>query len=86
MIGRDETRQKGGEPSPSSENSENYRTGRRNSVTPKTRRKTTPETPIPVLYLNSFNKLPKWDFEDIYNRDAPPRPTVSALRRDGTRI
>lgn len=39
-----------------------------------------PETPIPIILKKLFNKLPQWDFEDIYNQDAPPRPTVSALR------
>lgn len=38
-----------------------------------------PETPIPIILKKSFKKLPQWDFEDIYNQDAPPRPTVSAL-------
>lgn len=37
------------------------------------------ETPMPVLYKKSFNKLPRWDFEDVYNQDAPPRHTVSML-------
>lgn len=37
------------------------------------------ETPMPVLSRKSFNKLPQWDFEDVYNQDAPPRPTVRML-------
>lgn len=37
------------------------------------------ETPMPVLSRESFGKLPRWDFEDVYNRDAPPRHTVSKL-------
>ncbi|XP_074519899.1 alpha-N-acetylgalactosaminide alpha-2,6-sialyltransferase 1-like [Halichoeres trimaculatus] len=32
-----------------------------------------PETPIPPLDKSSFKKYPIWDFEDIYNQDAPPR-------------
>uniref|UniRef100_A0A3Q1I5E2 alpha-N-acetylgalactosaminide alpha-2,6-sialyltransferase n=1 Tax=Acanthochromis polyacanthus TaxID=80966 RepID=A0A3Q1I5E2_9TELE len=36
------------------------------------------ETPMPVLYRESFQMLPRWDFEDEYNRDAPPRPTTCA--------
>uniref|UniRef100_A0A3B3YE73 alpha-N-acetylgalactosaminide alpha-2,6-sialyltransferase n=1 Tax=Poecilia mexicana TaxID=48701 RepID=A0A3B3YE73_9TELE len=32
-------------------------------------------TPIPIIKKSSFNKLPLWSFEDIYNLDAPPRPT-----------
>ncbi|XP_035814045.2 alpha-N-acetylgalactosaminide alpha-2,6-sialyltransferase 1.1 isoform X2 [Amphiprion ocellaris] len=36
------------------------------------------ETPMPVLYKKSFEMLPRWDFEDVYNRDAPPRPTTCA--------
>ncbi|XP_067431964.1 alpha-N-acetylgalactosaminide alpha-2,6-sialyltransferase 1-like isoform X1 [Thunnus thynnus] len=36
------------------------------------------ETPMPVLYKSSFKKLPKWDFEDKYNQDAPPRQTTCA--------
>ncbi|KAM9716396.1 alpha-N-acetylgalactosaminide alpha-2,6-sialyltransferase 1.1 [Menidia menidia] len=35
-----------------------------------------PETPIPILYKKNFTKLPRWDFEDIYNQDAPPRLTT----------
>ncbi|XP_008294184.1 alpha-N-acetylgalactosaminide alpha-2,6-sialyltransferase 1 [Stegastes partitus] len=34
------------------------------------------ETPMPVLYKKSFKMLPRWDFEDVYNQDAPPRPTT----------
>ncbi|XP_054455504.1 alpha-N-acetylgalactosaminide alpha-2,6-sialyltransferase 1-like, partial [Anoplopoma fimbria] len=36
------------------------------------------ETPMPVLSRKSFKKLPEWDFEDIYNQDAPPRQTTCA--------
>ncbi|KAL3051699.1 hypothetical protein OYC64_001853 [Pagothenia borchgrevinki] len=36
------------------------------------------ETPMPVLIRSSFKKLPEWDFEDIYNQDAPPRQTTCA--------
>ncbi|XP_073345523.1 alpha-N-acetylgalactosaminide alpha-2,6-sialyltransferase 1-like [Pagrus major] len=36
------------------------------------------ETPMPVLSRESFKKLPQWDFEDVYNRDAPPRHTTCA--------
>lgn len=35
------------------------------------------ETPMPILYKINFTKLPQWDFDDVYNQDAPPRPTVS---------
>ncbi|XP_047465701.1 alpha-N-acetylgalactosaminide alpha-2,6-sialyltransferase 1-like [Mugil cephalus] len=27
---------------------------------------------MPVLYNKSFKKLPKWDFEDVYNQDGRP--------------
>lgn len=37
------------------------------------------ETAMPVLSEKSFEKLPRWDFEDVYNLDAPPRHTVSML-------
>lgn len=36
------------------------------------------ETPMPILLRNSFKKLPRWDFEDVYNQDAPPRQTTCA--------
>ncbi|XP_070707757.1 alpha-N-acetylgalactosaminide alpha-2,6-sialyltransferase 1.1 [Pempheris klunzingeri] len=36
------------------------------------------ETPITVIYRRSFKKLPQWDFEDVYNQDAPPRQTTCA--------
>ncbi|XP_063749157.1 alpha-N-acetylgalactosaminide alpha-2,6-sialyltransferase 1-like isoform X1 [Eleginops maclovinus] len=36
------------------------------------------ETPMPVLLKSSYKKLPEWDFEDIYNQDAPPRQTTCA--------
>ncbi|XP_037547447.1 alpha-N-acetylgalactosaminide alpha-2,6-sialyltransferase 1-like [Nematolebias whitei] len=45
-------------------------TGPMNTTTPA------PETPIPIMLKKSFKKLPEWDFEDIYNQDAPPRPTT----------
>ncbi|XP_019726144.1 alpha-N-acetylgalactosaminide alpha-2,6-sialyltransferase 1-like isoform X3 [Hippocampus comes] len=31
-----------------------------------------PETPIPILFVANFSRLPVWDFEDVYNQDAPP--------------
>ncbi|XP_038156746.1 alpha-N-acetylgalactosaminide alpha-2,6-sialyltransferase 1-like [Cyprinodon tularosa] len=34
------------------------------------------EYPIPIIHKSSFKKLPKWNFEDIYNLDAPPRPNT----------
>lgn len=37
------------------------------------------ETAMPVLSEKSFDKLPQWDFEDVYNQEAPPRRTVSML-------
>lgn len=85
---RGENRSTGSDKTWETENTINYRIARRNSVTtPKTEIKTTPaETPIPVIYLKSFDKLPQWDFEDIYNQDVPPRPTVSTLKQDKTRI
>ncbi|KAF3853804.1 hypothetical protein F7725_014492 [Dissostichus mawsoni] len=36
------------------------------------------ETPMPVLIKSSFKKLPEWDFDDIYNQDAPTRQTTCA--------
>lgn len=42
------------------------------------------ETPIPLLYQGNFTKAPQWDFDDVYNQDAPPRPTVSMLRHNMT--
>ncbi|XP_031171097.1 alpha-N-acetylgalactosaminide alpha-2,6-sialyltransferase 1 isoform X1 [Sander lucioperca] len=36
------------------------------------------ETPMPVLFKTSFTKLPQWDFDDVYNQDAPPRQTTCA--------
>ncbi|CAI5658442.1 unnamed protein product [Oreochromis niloticus] len=36
------------------------------------------ETPIPLLYQGNFTKAPQWDFDDVYNQDAPPRPTTCA--------
>ncbi|CAN9509009.1 unnamed protein product [Ophioblennius macclurei] len=37
-----------------------------------------PETPMPPLSKKSFQKAPVWDFDDVYNLDAPPRPTTCA--------
>ncbi|XP_042371933.1 alpha-N-acetylgalactosaminide alpha-2,6-sialyltransferase 1-like, partial [Plectropomus leopardus] len=31
------------------------------------------ETPMPILNRSSFKKCPRWDFDDVYNQDAPPR-------------
>ncbi|KAM4526361.1 alpha-N-acetylgalactosaminide alpha-2,6-sialyltransferase 1-like [Fundulus diaphanus] len=47
----------------------------------KTQR-TTSETPIPMMNASSFDKLPQWSFEDIYNLDTLPRSTtcVQSLR------
>lgn len=42
------------------------------------------KTPIPLLYQGNFTKAPQWDFDDVYNQDAPPRPTVSMLRHNMT--
>ncbi|MEQ2226010.1 hypothetical protein ILYODFUR_023290, partial [Ilyodon furcidens] len=36
------------------------------------------EAPIPIIKQSSFNKFPQWSFEDIYNLDAPPKPTTCA--------
>ncbi|XP_026034085.1 alpha-N-acetylgalactosaminide alpha-2,6-sialyltransferase 1-like isoform X2 [Astatotilapia calliptera] len=36
------------------------------------------KTPMPILYKINFTKLPQWDFDDVYNQDAPPRPTACA--------
>uniref|UniRef100_A0A3B4EWS2 alpha-N-acetylgalactosaminide alpha-2,6-sialyltransferase n=1 Tax=Pundamilia nyererei TaxID=303518 RepID=A0A3B4EWS2_9CICH len=36
------------------------------------------ETPMPLLYRRNFTKAPQWDFDDVYNQDAPPRPTTCA--------
>ncbi|KAM9336928.1 alpha-N-acetylgalactosaminide alpha-2,6-sialyltransferase 1-like [Symphorus nematophorus] len=36
------------------------------------------ETPMPVLSGKSFDRLPQWDFDDVYNQDAPPRHTTCA--------
>uniref|UniRef100_A0A8P4KP80 alpha-N-acetylgalactosaminide alpha-2,6-sialyltransferase n=1 Tax=Dicentrarchus labrax TaxID=13489 RepID=A0A8P4KP80_DICLA len=36
------------------------------------------ETPMPILSRNSFKRLPQWDFEEVYNQDAPPRQTTCA--------
>ncbi|XP_028264321.1 alpha-N-acetylgalactosaminide alpha-2,6-sialyltransferase 1-like [Parambassis ranga] len=46
------------------------------TTTTTTTETTRPETPMPVLLMNSFQKLPQWDFEDVYNQDTPPRPTM----------
>ncbi|XP_034564560.1 alpha-N-acetylgalactosaminide alpha-2,6-sialyltransferase 1-like [Notolabrus celidotus] len=36
------------------------------------------ETPMPPLNRSAFKKLPIWDFEDIYNQDAPPKQKTCA--------
>nr|XP_033467589.1 alpha-N-acetylgalactosaminide alpha-2,6-sialyltransferase 2-like isoform X1 [Epinephelus lanceolatus]XP_033467590.1 alpha-N-acetylgalactosaminide alpha-2,6-sialyltransferase 2-like isoform X1 [Epinephelus lanceolatus] len=36
------------------------------------------ETPMPILFKKSFRKAPLWDFDDVYNQDAPPRPWTCA--------
>ncbi|XP_049916082.1 alpha-N-acetylgalactosaminide alpha-2,6-sialyltransferase 1-like [Epinephelus moara] len=36
------------------------------------------ETPMPILFKKSFRKAPRWDFDDVYNQDAPPRPWTCA--------
>ncbi|KAM9424367.1 alpha-N-acetylgalactosaminide alpha-2,6-sialyltransferase 1-like isoform 2-T2 [Pholidichthys leucotaenia] len=41
-------------------------------------KRTIAETPMPVLSIKSFKKLPEWDFDDIYNQDEPPRLTTCA--------
>uniref|UniRef100_A0A3Q1INM2 alpha-N-acetylgalactosaminide alpha-2,6-sialyltransferase n=1 Tax=Anabas testudineus TaxID=64144 RepID=A0A3Q1INM2_ANATE len=46
--------------------------------------RTEAETPMPVLYKTSFSKLPHWDFEDVYNQDAPPRQTSVRNTKDET--
>ncbi|XP_029954834.1 alpha-N-acetylgalactosaminide alpha-2,6-sialyltransferase 1-like [Salarias fasciatus] len=33
---------------------------------------------MPVLDKKSFEKAPVWDFDDVYNQDAPPRPAMCA--------
>lgn len=37
------------------------------------------ESIVPILSKTSFDRLPRWDFEDVYSQDAPPRHTVSML-------
>lgn len=37
------------------------------------------ESMVPILPEKSFDRLPQWDFEDVYSQDAPPRHTVSVL-------
>ncbi|KAF7668171.1 hypothetical protein LDENG_00027190 [Lucifuga dentata] len=34
------------------------------------------ETPIPILFKKDFQKLPQWDFNDVYYPDAQPRPAT----------
>uniref|UniRef100_A0A672H5S9 alpha-N-acetylgalactosaminide alpha-2,6-sialyltransferase n=1 Tax=Salarias fasciatus TaxID=181472 RepID=A0A672H5S9_SALFA len=41
-----------------------------------------PETPMPLLDKKMFEKAPVWDFDDVYNQDAPPRPTCAQSRRN----
>ncbi|XP_029953759.1 alpha-N-acetylgalactosaminide alpha-2,6-sialyltransferase 1-like isoform X2 [Salarias fasciatus] len=36
------------------------------------------EIPIRPLIMKSFRKLPKWNFDDVYNEDAPSWPTTCA--------
>nr|XP_029132618.1 alpha-N-acetylgalactosaminide alpha-2,6-sialyltransferase 1-like isoform X1 [Labrus bergylta] len=36
------------------------------------------ETPMPPLNRSSYEKLPIWDVEEVYNQDAPPRPQTCA--------
>ncbi|XP_030630995.1 alpha-N-acetylgalactosaminide alpha-2,6-sialyltransferase 1 [Chanos chanos] len=40
-------------------------------------------TPIPVLYKKDFEKLPEWDFEDVYLHSSRPKETAcpESLRR-----
>lgn len=45
---------------------------------------TVAETPMPPLSRKNFTKLPQWDFEDVYNQDAPPWQMVSMLWQDRT--
>ncbi|XP_029954736.1 alpha-N-acetylgalactosaminide alpha-2,6-sialyltransferase 1-like [Salarias fasciatus] len=33
---------------------------------------------MPLLYKKMFEKAPVWDFDDVYNQDAPPRPATCA--------
>ncbi|XP_026770606.3 alpha-N-acetylgalactosaminide alpha-2,6-sialyltransferase 1 [Pangasianodon hypophthalmus] len=33
-------------------------------------------TPIPILYIKNFTKLPKWDFEDVYMQSSEARRPV----------
>lgn len=47
--------------------------------TPTATDKTLAETAMPILFKKSFDMLPQWDFEDVYNQDAPLRDNVSAL-------
>lgn len=37
------------------------------------------ESIVPNISEKSFDRLPQWDFEDVYSQDAPPRHTVSML-------
>lgn len=37
------------------------------------------ESIVPILSEKSFDRLPQWDFGDVYSQDAPPRHTVSML-------
>uniref|UniRef100_A0A672H5U6 alpha-N-acetylgalactosaminide alpha-2,6-sialyltransferase n=1 Tax=Salarias fasciatus TaxID=181472 RepID=A0A672H5U6_SALFA len=46
----------------------------------------TAETPMPVLSKKAHKKLPQWDFEEVYNQDAPPRPTVSIQAQKNAEI
>ncbi|XP_061787722.1 alpha-N-acetylgalactosaminide alpha-2,6-sialyltransferase 1-like isoform X2 [Nerophis lumbriciformis] len=37
---------------------------------------TNPETPMPILLPQNFSKTPVWDFDYVYNQDAPPRQST----------
>uniref|UniRef100_A0A672H5S8 alpha-N-acetylgalactosaminide alpha-2,6-sialyltransferase n=1 Tax=Salarias fasciatus TaxID=181472 RepID=A0A672H5S8_SALFA len=41
---------------------------------------------MPVLSKKAHKKLPQWDFEEVYNQDAPPRPTVSIQAQKNAEI
>lgn len=42
------------------------------------------ETAMPVLSKKTFDKLPQWDFEDVYNQDATPTHSVSRFAQNST--
>lgn len=37
------------------------------------------ETLLPILHRKDYNKLPQWDFDDVYIQDAQPNQRVSRL-------